>query len=77
MPHAQRLRMCYFGTYRQEYSRNQIMIDGLKRAGVDVVECFEPFWCGIEYGPCPMVCRKNTIMSVQPPWMELLIMERN
>lgn len=42
------LRVCYFGTYRQEYSRNQIMIEGLRQAGVDVIECHEPLWRGVE-----------------------------
>jgi len=44
----QPLRVCYFGTYRQEYSRNQIMIEGLRRAGVEVVECHESLWRGVE-----------------------------
>lgn len=34
-------RVCYFGTYRAEYSRNQIMIEGLRRAGADVILCHE------------------------------------
>jgi glycosyltransferase involved in cell wall biosynthesis len=42
------VRVCYFGTYRAEYSRNQIMIEGLRRNAVEVVECHEPFWRGIE-----------------------------
>ncbi len=42
------LCVCYFGTYRQEYSRNQIMIEGLRQAGVDVIECQEPLWRGVE-----------------------------
>jgi glycosyltransferase involved in cell wall biosynthesis len=42
------LSVCYFGTYRQEYSRNQIMIEGLRQAGVDVIECHEQLWRGIE-----------------------------
>jgi glycosyltransferase involved in cell wall biosynthesis len=42
------MRVCYFGTYRQEYSRNQIMIEGLRRAGVEVIECHEPLWKGVE-----------------------------
>jgi glycosyltransferase involved in cell wall biosynthesis len=42
------LRVCYFGTYRQEYSRNQIMIEGLRQAGVNVIECHESLWNGIE-----------------------------
>ena len=35
------MRVCYFGTYRAEYSRNQIMIEGLRRNGVEVIECHE------------------------------------
>ena len=42
------MRVCYFGTYRAEYSRNQIMIEGLRRNGVEVVECHESLWRGIE-----------------------------
>ncbi len=42
------MRVCYFGTYREEYSRNQIMIEGLRQAGVEVVECHEGLWHGIE-----------------------------
>lgn len=40
--------VCYFGTYRLEYSRNQIMIEGLRTAGVKVIECHETLWHGIE-----------------------------
>ncbi len=42
------LRVCYFGTYRANYNRNQIMIAGLRLAGVEVVECHETLWRGIE-----------------------------
>ena len=42
------MRVCYFGTYRAEYSRNQIMIEGLRRNAVEVVECHEALWRGIE-----------------------------
>jgi hypothetical protein len=42
------LRVCYFGTYRAEYSRNRIMIEGLRQAGVEVVECQEQLWKSIE-----------------------------
>jgi glycosyltransferase involved in cell wall biosynthesis len=45
---AQPLRVCYFGTYRANYSRNQIMIEGLRRNGVEVIECHETLWHGIE-----------------------------
>jgi glycosyltransferase involved in cell wall biosynthesis len=40
-------RVCYFGTYRAEYSRNRIMIEGLRQAGVQVIECHEQLWKGI------------------------------
>jgi len=42
------MRICYFGTYRAAYSRNRIMIEGLRRAGVEVVECHEHLWYSIE-----------------------------
>lgn len=42
------MRVCYFGTYRANYSRNQIMIEGLRRAGVEVIECHVPLWHGIQ-----------------------------
>lgn len=34
-----KLTVCYFGTYTPEYSRNNILISGLKKNGVDVIEC--------------------------------------
>jgi len=42
------IRVCYFGTYRRNYSRNQIMIEGLRRNGVEVIECHQRLWYGIE-----------------------------
>ena len=42
------MRVCYFGTYREGYSRNQIMIEGLRRNGVEVVECHVQLWHGID-----------------------------
>lgn len=42
------LRVCYFGTYRAEYSRNRILIDGLRRNQVVVIECHAQLWRGIE-----------------------------
>ena len=42
------MRVCYFGTYRANYPRNQIMIEGLRRNGVEVIECHVPLWTGIE-----------------------------
>ncbi len=42
------MRVLYFGTYRADYSRNRILIEGLRRNGVEVLECHEPLWRGIE-----------------------------
>jgi glycosyltransferase involved in cell wall biosynthesis len=40
------MRVCYFGTYDYEYSRNRILIEGLTRNGVEVVECHASLWQG-------------------------------
>lgn len=42
------LKVCYFGTYREEYSRNRILIEGLKRVGAQVEEIHSSLWLGIE-----------------------------
>lgn len=42
------LRVCFFGTYRANYSRNQIMINGLRAQGATVHECHASLWRGIE-----------------------------
>jgi glycosyltransferase involved in cell wall biosynthesis len=42
------MKVCYFGTYRAEYSRNQILIEGLRQNGVEVIECHQTLWRGIE-----------------------------
>jgi glycosyltransferase involved in cell wall biosynthesis len=38
------MRVCYFGTYREDYSRNRIMIEALRRAGIEVIECHVALW---------------------------------
>ena len=40
------MKICYFGTYEENYSRNQIMIKALKAAKIDVVECHISLWRG-------------------------------
>ena len=45
---ASRPRLLFFGTYREEYARNQILIEGLRRAGWEVVECHASLWRGVE-----------------------------
>jgi glycosyltransferase involved in cell wall biosynthesis len=42
------LRVCYFGTYRANYARNELVIEGLRRNRVEVVECHATLWHGIE-----------------------------
>jgi glycosyltransferase involved in cell wall biosynthesis len=42
------LKVCYFGTFRDEYPRNQILIEGLRRAGTEVIEVHSSFWHGID-----------------------------
>lgn len=34
----------YFGTYEKNYPRNRIMIKGLNRNNIDVIECHQPVW---------------------------------
>lgn len=40
--------VCYFGTYREEYSRNRIMLAALESAGVTVKQCHASLWHDIE-----------------------------
>jgi len=43
------LRVCYFGTYRAGYTRNQIILKGLQaQPDVSVHVCHAPLWHGIE-----------------------------
>ncbi|MFW2387520.1 MAG: glycosyltransferase [Polyangiales bacterium] len=38
------LRICMFGTYESAYDRNQVIMCGLRDAGVDLHECHVPVW---------------------------------
>ncbi len=40
------MRVCYFGTYSTEpgYPRNRVLIKGLRKNGVEVIECHKPLW---------------------------------
>lgn len=42
------MRILYFGTYRDRYVRNRLMIERLQMNGVEVVECHATLWRGIE-----------------------------
>jgi len=61
-----KLRVCYFGTYRAEYSRNRIMIEGLRHAGVEVVECQEQLWHSIE----------DRVETVEGGWLKITFWKR-
>ncbi len=38
------MKVCYFGTYDVEQSRNTVIIQGLRQNGVEVVECHVRLW---------------------------------
>ena len=43
------LRICYFGTYRENYTRNRILLKGLRaQENVEVYECHATLWHSIE-----------------------------
>lgn len=60
------MRVCYFGTYRAEYSRNHILIEGLRRNGAQVIECHERLWDGID----------DRVATVQGGWKSLRFWRR-
>jgi glycosyltransferase involved in cell wall biosynthesis len=61
-----KLTVCYFGTYRAGYSRNQIMIEALQQNDVKVVECHEQLWQGIE----------DRVASVEGGWLKFNFWKR-
>ena len=38
------MKVCYFGTYERNYPRNSIIINGLRKNGVEVIECYANLW---------------------------------
>ncbi len=42
------LRVCYFGTYRSNYERNQIILECLRRNNIEVSICHANLWHGVE-----------------------------
>uniref|UniRef100_A0A7C4YGF1 Glycosyltransferase n=1 Tax=candidate division WOR-3 bacterium TaxID=2052148 RepID=A0A7C4YGF1_UNCW3 len=42
------MRILYFGTYSRDYIRNRVIIKGLKKNNVEVIECHYPLWKGVE-----------------------------
>lgn len=43
----QPLRVCFFGTYRANYVRNQVIMEGLRRNGAQVNECHSALWYSV------------------------------
>ncbi|MGB1249287.1 MAG: glycosyltransferase family 4 protein [Candidatus Promineifilaceae bacterium] len=49
MKEAQRLTICYFGTYRANYNRNEMILAGLRcQPQVEVITCHVPLWHSVE-----------------------------
>jgi glycosyltransferase involved in cell wall biosynthesis len=42
------MRVCYFGTYRAQYVRNEVMLAGLRSQGVQVEECHVTLWHSVD-----------------------------
>ena len=38
------MKVCFFGTYEKNYPSNRIIIKGLKKNGIDIVECHVSLW---------------------------------
>jgi glycosyltransferase involved in cell wall biosynthesis len=55
------MKVCYFGTYREEYNRNILMMEGLRQRGIEVVEIHEQLWQGIE----------DRVQAASGGWMRL------
>ena len=41
-------RLVFWGTYDLGKPRVRILLRGLRENGVDIIECHEPVWAGIE-----------------------------
>jgi len=42
--HVDSMKVCYWGTFEQEYPRNAVLISGLRQNGIEVIECHFPLW---------------------------------
>ena len=38
------MKVCFFGTYERNYSSNRVIIKGLKKNGIDIIECHVSLW---------------------------------
>jgi glycosyltransferase involved in cell wall biosynthesis len=43
------MRVCMFGTYEAGYDRNQVLMRGMREAGIEVIECHVPLWETMRY----------------------------
>ncbi|MFZ1864991.1 MAG: glycosyltransferase [Polyangiales bacterium] len=43
------MRVCMFGTYEARYDRNQVLMRGMREAGIEVIECHVPLWENMRY----------------------------
>lgn len=43
------MRVCMFGTYEAGYDRNQMLLRGMREAGIEVSECHVPVWETMRY----------------------------
>lgn len=49
MTQRRTMRVCMFGTYEAGYDRNQVLIRGMREAGIEVIECHVPLWEKMRY----------------------------
>ena len=42
------MKVCFFGTYRKGYNRNNIVLSSMEAAGIEIIECHEKLWDSIE-----------------------------
>jgi glycosyltransferase involved in cell wall biosynthesis len=38
------MKICYFGTYEEKYPLNRVLIKGLRKNNIEVIECHEAVW---------------------------------
>ena len=55
------MRVCYFGTYEQSYPRNKVVIDAMRMAGVEVLECHHPLWELIRHKTGPFLSPRSLL----------------
>jgi len=65
-------RICYFGAYEKNYSRNLVLIEGLKTLGVDIIECHNSALTphknrnAFEYNLLPLILKAFKLLLIYP-----------